>query len=261
MQIEYDITEFVPQPHLIELFRRFVTAAAERSGTNSKTVGRVVICSVDRYGPIIASISPGASYTNNETAMGVGKTLPRRVDGTVVSDIVLRADLFAAFGEVPDGEISLTEWPSKVQQIFYALCHEFGHVRDYALRAELHDAIDPRSGPFSISETAEYYGQIVLTEFAACRHASAVVTKALFDFQMADAAERLQATQKQAHEYQENQNDCTRRVLCHVACQAAWVFLVELTKLYGDGTGRSDRGSSDIRTEFGKGNSLDGCPG
>ena len=242
MQIEHDITDFVPQPHLIELFRRFVTAAVERSGTNPKAVDRVVICSEDRYGPIIASISPGASYTNNETAVGVGKTLPRRVDGTVVSDIVLLASIFGTFGKVPDGEISPTEWPPEVQQIFYVLCHEFGHVRDYALRDELHDAIDPRSDPFSIPETAEYYGQIVLTEFAACRHASVVVTKALFDLQMANAAERLQAVKKRAQEYLKNQDDYnyTQRTLCHVACQAAWVFLAELAKLYGDGTRQGD---------------------
>ena len=50
MQIEHDIIEFVPQSHLIELFRRFVTAAAELAGASPEAVGRVVICSEQRYG-------------------------------------------------------------------------------------------------------------------------------------------------------------------------------------------------------------------
>lgn len=247
MQIEHDIIEFIPQPHVIELFRRFVTAAAERASVNPEAVDRVVICSKERYGPIIASISRGAGYSNNETAVGVGKTLVRRVDGGVVSDIVLLMDLFGAFAAVPDGDISPTDWPTDVQKIFYALCHEFGHARDYVLRGVIHDTADPRSGQFFIAETAEYYGQIVLTEFAACRHASPVVTPPLFDLQMRDAGETLQAAQRQAREWLSKPGDHTRRALSHFICQIAWVFLTELAKLYGDATGR-DKLAEEVRT-------------
>ncbi len=247
MQIERDIVEFVPQPHVIELFRRFVTAAAERVSVNPKAVDRVVICSEERYGPVIASISPGAGYTNNETAVGVGKTLPRRVGSAVVSDIVLLMDIFGAFATVPDGDLSPADWPADVQQVFYALCHEFGHACDYALRGNLHDDADPRSGQFFVVETAEYYGQIVLTEFAACRHASPVVTAPLFDLQMREAGERLQAAQRQANEWLRNPDGHTRRALSHFVCQGGWVFLTEMAKLYGNATGRDDL-AEEVRT-------------
>lgn len=246
MQIEHDITEFVPQPHLIELSRRFVTAAAELAAVSPEAVGRVIVCSEERYGPIIAEIGQGARYTSNETAVGVGKTLPRRVDGSVVSDIVLRMDIFGAFAGVPDGALSPADWPAEVQQIFYAICREFGHARDYALRGELHGD-DPRSGPFFIAETAEYYGQIVLTEFAACRNTSSMLTRRLFDLQMSAARKRLQAAQRQANEWLSNPDDHTRRALSHFVCQVAWVFLTELAKLYGDATGQGDL-AEEIRT-------------
>lgn len=235
MLIEHDIREFDVQPHLIELFSRFVTAAAERTCADPEAVGRIIVCGESRYGPTVASLKADAGYTSNEIALGVGKTIPRIQGSAVVSDVVLRADIFGAFADVPGGVLAPETWPADVQQIFYVLCHEFGHARDHALRKDLFDPKDPRPGPFSISATGDYFGNIVLTEFAACRNAASVMTQSLFDYEMQTAAERRRATQDQADGFLAGYGDLTVRALSHAVCQAAWVFLVEIAKLYGHG--------------------------
>ena len=235
MLIEHDIREFVVQPHVIEVFERFVTAAASRINLDPQAVGRVIICGESRYGPTIATLKAGDGFTNNDLALGVGKTIPRAQGAAVVSDVVLRADLFGAFADVPPGTLDPATWSADVQQSFYVICHEFGHVQDHALRKDTFDPPDPRPGPFSISATADYYGGIVLTEFAACRNAAPVMTQSLFDYEMQTTVERLRGIQVQTNEFLDGSGGLTRRALAHTVCQAAWVFLVELAKLYGHG--------------------------
>lgn len=252
MLIEHDIHEFTVQPYLVEVFERFVTAAAERTNVVPEAIGRIVVCGESRYGPTIASLKAGAGYTNNEIALGMGKTIPRIQGPAVVSDVVLRADLFGAFADVPPGTPDPATWSADVQQSFYVICHEFGHVHDHALRKDTFDPPDPRPGPFSISATADYYGCIVLTEFAACRNAASVMTQSLFDYEMQSAVERLRAIQVQTNEFLDGLGGLTRRALAHTVCQAAWVFLVEFAKLSGHGHGTATIAAEvrDLESDF-----------
>jgi hypothetical protein len=93
MLIEHDIREFTVQPYLVEVFERFVTAAAERTNVVPEAIGRIIVCGESRYGPTIASLKAGAGYTNNDISLGMGKTIPRVQGPAVVSDVVLRADI------------------------------------------------------------------------------------------------------------------------------------------------------------------------
>jgi hypothetical protein len=196
-------------------------------------IDRVFIVSPDRFGAAVARICPGTIHTNTETMVSAGKTLPRRVDTRIVSDIVFQSSLFEDLAEVLSDPPASTQWDIDQQKASYIICHEFGHALDYYLRSDVASVPDPRARPFSIKETSEFYGQIVLTEYAACRNTALAMTNALFHNEMQEAEQRLRECTHQVNHYLLNPGELTPRALAQFACQGAWFPMVEFAKFYG----------------------------
>ena len=181
-----------------------------------------------------------------------------------MSDIVLWCDPLGALANVLGDPPTSNDWGVDQQRGLYVVCHEFGHAQDHALRGDIADTPDPRTAAFSINDTANYYGDIVLTEYAACRHAASVIMAPLFNDEMQEAGGRMVQCQKQVNHYLDNPDELTRRALAHVVCQGAWVIMVELTKLYGHASGNEER-AAEVRAlenalleENSLGDTLDG---
>lgn len=241
MLFECDITGIDPQPHLLAFFRRVLDHAADTVALDKGTVGRVIIASDDRFGPAVQSIKPGAGYTNSNTSIAGGKTIPRRDGDRVMSDIVLWCDPLGALVDVLADPPTSNDWGVDQQRALYVVCHEFGHAQDYALREDTADTPDPRAADFSINDTANYYGEIVMTEYVACRNAVSAMTVPLFNDEMQEARGRMVEYQKQVNHYLDNPDELTRRALAHFVCQGAWVIMAELAKLYGHTNGIEQR--------------------
>ena len=90
----------------------------------------------DNYGKMINEIRPGAGFTDTENFTGAGKTIPQSTSNGVVSDIVMRESVFVTILELWNSQ---EEWDAVHQQALYVPCHEFGHVKDNALRCDLSD--------------------------------------------------------------------------------------------------------------------------
>ena len=135
------------------------------------------------------------------------------------------------------------------QQAIYIICHEFGHALDHALRNDVSEIADPHERPFSIKETADYYGSIVPTEYAACRNSAFVMTDPLFSHEVQEAANRMTECGRQVNHYLDNPDELTPRALAHFVCQGAWVYMVELTKLFGYTAGVAEREAAVRRLE------------
>ena len=241
MQIECHITDIDPSPDLLTFFQNVLEHAAEKISLDRGTIGRVIIASYNLFGSAVSLIKPGATHTDNETGVAGGKTFPR-VDGdVVVCDIVLQASLFNTLGEVLSIPPISHDWKADHEQALYVICHEFGHAMDHAIRTDVAEVPDPRSADFSITDTANYYGNIVLDEYAACKNAAVVMTETLFDYEMSEASGRVTDYQTQVSQYLGDPDQLTRRALAHFVCQGAWVIMVELAKLYGHTNCVSDR--------------------
>jgi hypothetical protein len=233
MRIECDIEGIDPQPVLFEFFDRVVRYAAGRVSLDLDTIGRIVIVSPERFGAAVDSIRSGATHTNTDTAVAGGKTIARRDGERVVSDIVLQCSLLGALTEVLGNPPTSADWGVDQQQAIYIICHEFGHAIDHSRRNDVSEVADPRARPFSIRETAEYYGSIVPTEFAACLNSASVVAEPLFSHETQEAVNRMTECGRHVNHYLDNPDELTPRALAHLVCQGAWVHMVELTKLYG----------------------------
>lgn len=257
MRFECDISGIDPQPHLLGFFQRVLDQAAERVALDKATVGRIIIASEDRFGPVVRSIKPGAGHTNTQTAVAGGKTIPRRDGDRVVSDIVLWCDPLGALVKVLGDPPTSSHWGVDQQRALYVVCHEFGHARDHADRRDSSETPDPRNGPFLIGPTAAYYGDMVLTEYAASRIAAPVMQIALFDDEMREARQRMLGYLDLVNQYLDDANALTRRALAHTVCQGAWVFMVELAKLYGHASG--DQARTEVVRSF-EGELLDAAP-
>lgn len=258
MRVESNIEGIDPQPVLFEHFERVLRHAAGRLSLDLDTIDRVVVVSPDRFGAVVDSISPGATHTNTDMTVAGGKTFVRHLGDRVVSDIVLQCSLFGALAEVLGDPPMSIHWGVDQLQALYVVCHEFGHAQDYAIRNDATEFLDPRSRPFSIRETADYYGNILLTEYAACRNSVAVMTDPLFSHELQEAANRMMEHGKQVNHYLDNPDKLTPRSLAHFVCESAWFNMVELTKLYGNAIGNTERDSAVrlIETELLKGTPL-----
>jgi hypothetical protein len=210
-----------------------------RLALESDAVERVIIASPDKYGQAIARIRPGSGYTENNIAVGVGKTIPRVSAGRVVSDIALQTCIFESlvpvWSEVPTPE----SWDPEQQLFIYVVGHEFGHARDHLLRSDAFEWDDPRPHDFSIQNAANYYASIVLTDFAACLNASSMMTQGLFKWELIEATKRIVSYKQDATKYLSARDTYNRRVVAHVVCQYAWVTMLELAKLYGHAKGNT----------------------
>jgi len=245
MRIECDIEGFDPQPILFSFFDSVMKDAAKRIALDPDAVDRVIIVSPDRFGKAVDSIRSGAIYTNTMTAVAAGKTIARRnAAGRIVSDIVLQRCLFESIAEALTLFQSPGDWDIHQQEALYVICHEFGHVSDYLSRNDDFEVPDPRSRPFSIKKTAHFYGNIVLTEYAACRNSSSVMTDSLFVHELNEAANRMSACSRHVNYFLDNPDGLTPRALAHTACQDAWFIMVELAKLYGHAMGNAERDAS-----------------
>jgi hypothetical protein len=191
MRVECDIEGLDPQPVLFEYFEGVLRHAAARMSLDLDTIGRVIVASPDRFGRAVDSIKPGATHTNNDIAVAGGKTLPRAEGHRVVSDIVLQVCLFESLVPVFGDPSAPGRWEVDQQQALYVISHELGHAQDHTLRNDASEIPDPRTRPFSIAETAAYYGSIVLTELAACRNSVSVMTDTLFNHDMQEAGSRM----------------------------------------------------------------------
>lgn len=237
MRIECRITGIDPQPPLFAFFQRVLEHAARRVSVDIAAIDRVIVASPDRFGESVSAIKPGATHTNTETDVAGGKTFPRRDGESVVSDIVLQGSLFGALGEVLADPPTSTQWGVDQQQGLYVICHELGHARDHFDRRDASEAPDPRNGPFSIKATADYYGGIVLTEYAASRIAASVMPPGLFDHETQEAGNRMLGNQGLVSHYLDNPEKLTRRALAHTICQGGWLLMSELARLYGHAAG------------------------
>lgn len=245
MRIECDIAGLDPQPALLFLFFDSVMRdAAKRIALDPDAVDRVIVVSPDRFGKAVDAVRPGEMYTNTINAVAVGKTIARRSAGRIVSDIVLQHWLFEFIGQALTVFQSCSDWNIYQQQALYIVSHELGHALDHALRNDDSEVNDPRSRPFSIKETAHYYGNVVLTEYAACRNSSPVMTDALFGHELYEATKRMSVCRRQANYFLANPDDLTPRALAHTACQDAWFIIAELAKLYGHAKGNAERDAS-----------------
>lgn len=239
MKIECDITDLVPQPNLLAFFTSVLDFVARRLSLESDAVDRVIIASPDRYGPAIARIKPGSGYTVTNVAVGVGKTIPRQCAGRVISDIILQTCIFESLVPVWSESPTPERWEPEQQLFVYVVGHEFGHARDHLLRSDVSEWPDPRSGDFSIQNSANYYASIVFTDFAACLNASSMMTQGLFNWEMNEAAKRIASYKHDAIRYLSAPGTYKRRVVAHVVCQCAWVTMLELAKLYGHAKGNA----------------------
>lgn len=257
MRIECDIEATDPKPELFRFFDRVLRHAAGRISLNLTKIGRVVIVSPDRFGAAVDSIRPGATYTNTDTMVAGGKTFPRCDGDRVVSDIVFQVCLFESLAPVLADPPTSSDWGVDQQQALYIITHEFGHAIDHTLRNDASEVANPSARPFSIRETADYYGSIVPTEYAACRNSASVMTDPLFSHEMQEAANRMTACGRQVNHYLDNPDGLTPRAMAHFVCQGAWFYMVELTKLYGYAIGVADREAAvrELETEL-----LDGAP-
>jgi hypothetical protein len=257
MIIQCDIKGIEPHPVLLKFFDRVLREAAGRVSLDLATIDRVVIVSSDRFGAAVDSIKSGATHTNTATAIAVGKTISRRDGSRVVCDIVLHSSLFEVLVKVLGSGPASNLWGLDEERAIYVICHEFGHAIDHNRRNDASEFPDPRARPFSIQETADYYGRIVETEYAACRNSASVMTEPLFSNEMQEAANRMTECCRQVKQCLENSTTLTPPALAHSVCQGAWLYMVELTKLYGHANGVAGReaGVRTIETEL-----LEGTP-
>jgi hypothetical protein len=255
VQIECDIEGIDPQPSLFEFFERVLRNAAERVTLDPAMLGRVVIVSPDRFGAAIDSIRPGYlhTHTNTDIAVAVAKTMPRREGDRIVSDIVLQSVLFETLARVLGGSSPASHgWDVHQEQAIYVICHEFGHAIDHSVRNDASEVADPRANPFFIRETAAYYGNILLTEYAACRLSAPAMTDRLFSHETKEAEIRIVHWARVVRDYLDNPASFTPRARAHVACQGAWLYMVELAKLYGyaDAVQARDAAMRQIETDL-----------
>jgi hypothetical protein len=241
MRIECRITGIDPQPPLLDYFRRVLDHAAKLVDLDKAMVDRVIVASHDRFGDAVRALKHGATHTDTEIGVAGGKTIARTSGSAVVSDIALQGSLFEVLAEVLGGPSIPNGWDVDQQQALYVICHELGHARDNALRPAATDKPDPRNGPFSLDATTAYYGEIVLSEYVACWLATPAITPALFDHEMGEAAKRMASYREQTDHHISKPEELTRRALGHFVCQAAWLFVTELAKLYGHATGQASR--------------------
>lgn len=241
MQIECDIEGIDPQPVLMAFFERVLRNAANRVAVDPDAIGRVLIVSPERFGAAVESIHAGAAHTNTAAFVAGGKTIPRRDGNRVISDVILQCSLLDALVEVLSDPPTTSQWGIDQEQAFYVICHELGHALDYTLRDDASNVTDPRSHPFSIHETANYYGNIALTEYAASRNSAVAMTDAFFNHERQEAAYRMSECDRQVKHYLANPQELTPRALAHFVCQAVWLTMVELSKLYGHAAGRMER--------------------
>jgi hypothetical protein len=214
--------------------------SAHRISFDTALVDRVVIVSPDRFGAAVASIQPGATHTNTETMVAAGKTFSRRDGNRIVSDIVYQSSLFENLAGVLGDPPTSTLWDVDSQQASYVICHEFGHALDNSLRNNVDSVPDPRAGLFSIKETADFYGDIVLTEYAACRNSAAAMTDPLFQHEMRETGTRLAECMRQVNHSLDNPEELTPRALAQFVCQGAWFGMMELAKFYGYATAKAE---------------------
>lgn len=254
MRLECDIEGLVPQPILFEFFERVLRHSSHRVSFDTALIDRVFIVSPDRFGAAVATIRPGTTYTNTETMVSAGKTLSRRVGTRIVSDIVYQSSLFEDLAEVLGDPPASTQWDIDQQKASYIICHEFGHALDYYLRNDVASVPDPRARLFSIKETSDFYGEILLTEYAACRNSALAMTNALFHNEMQEAGQRLRECIHQVKHYLLYPEKLTPRALAQFVCQGAWFPMVEFAKFYGYASANAEYRKAVLELETGVAN-------
>lgn len=240
MRIECDIEGIDPQPVLFAFLERVLRHSAHRTSFDMALIDRVVIVSPDRFGAAVASIRPGATHTNTETMVAAGKTLSRRDGNRIVSDIVYQCSLFENLAGVLGDPPTSALWDIDQQQASYVICHEYGHALDHSLRNDVAAVPDPRARPFSIKEASDFFGDIVLTEYAACRNSASAMTDPLFHHEMRETGTRLSECMRQVNHFLDNPEELTPRALAHFVCQGAWFSMVEFAKFYGYATANAE---------------------
>lgn len=241
MRIDCRITDLDPQPPLQTFFGHVLAYATKTTSLDEAAIDRVIIASADRFGDAVNSVRAGATHTDNDNGVAGGKTIPRRSGNGVVSDLILQSFLFDSLCEVLSDPPTCNHWGIDQQQALYVICHELGHSQDYSIRADVSDIPDPRPSAFSIDNTAKYYGNILLSEYAACRNSVSQMTDMLFDHALQEADDRMVQNQQLVTSYVNNPNQFSRNAIAHVLCQGAWVVMVELAKLYGHVNGLENR--------------------
>jgi hypothetical protein len=235
MKLECRIPGIVPQEPLLAFLRDALEQAARISGAPLAALGTVIVAGDEEYGPAIRSLDPEQTHTETADRMGAGKTLSTpRVNGVVGCDVVLRAFLFEEIAAAMQSGTDIATWDSTAQQAFYVLCHEMGHVRDFATRRDCSKVSDPRGKPFTVTETNHYYGDIAVSEFVACSHAAPGVPDTLFADFLRQKREELSAM-KDAAELAWEQHTARPNftVLSHTVTQTVWVPLTSLAQLHG----------------------------
>lgn len=195
--------------------RQLIEDAAALLKVPNGAVEQVIVA--DDYSAAVKSIDAKARVT---TKWSVGKTIAKKgSDGIVRGSIVYPAETIAGAIRASGGSLDRQHLQCDDQVLLYAVYHEFGHCMDYHERQVLQVANRANPGE---KDMVEYYGPILLEEFAATCHAASATAQPIY----ASVAQ-----------YEDGRCDNEWRTKRGTSSQgktkATWYVLVEEAKSYG----------------------------
>jgi len=196
-----------------------------------EAVDAILIASESRYGESITALEPGAAFTQSSEYTGFGKTIPRRADGVTRSSIVLREELVKSTSIQRGKSVP----PFVREMCRYVMAHELGHALDNTKRTWVKTVLPRVDEQFSLRKVADYYHQILLSEFAACALAGPAMTRAVFKHEVGQFATELANTSRRLRDEkaQYDAGDLSLFSLAHSAAGRTWFLLIQYAKLVG----------------------------